>query len=532
MLNLYGPHSASKVLFLVARKGIPSPNCSSSFRRSAFRQQNALPRREKGHSAAKMLSLVPAECISSANCRSTFLDHLFLRNSRISRIYLEVSEKCAIFAANFHLNTMETDRATWHDYRAPGYYMLTLTAEDRASHPFGSLIGNGEEEAAIKLSSLGEILRDEIESQPRRHPELDIVAYVIMPDHCHICLHIQTAMRDHLGKVVWGIKYGTTVGYLSAMNAQTGRTCLVEGGTSMRRGVVATSDAVPVLFVPPLWAQGYHDRVVKHKGQVAVLKRYIQRNPARLWIKQHSDRTLMSVVDVFLPLALPLAQGLKDFAIYCDEHRGGRSLSSYQLSTSHPYARSYVELLGKTLRKVKSSASETREVGLRLRVCGNRNLLQSGRPFERVRISRSVTPAQLEAEIERLMSLCEHEGTVLVSPFVSWSEKVVLRLLRHHHYPHIVVDDASISTFYKPMDAVRAVRDQALPPWWRGSKYEVLLRSVPDRSDLQCVEAGELLLLHPWYDRPVSDKTGKAEMELMNELCRTLCEALSQAPSQ
>lgn len=407
--------------------------------------------------------------------------------------------------------------------------MLTLTAEERDSHPFGCLVGNSDDDASVELSALGEVLKNEIETQPRRHKELQVIAYTIMPDHCHILIRVSTEMTGHLGNVVWGIKYGTTVSYLNAMAAQKGQPCRVEGGTSMRRGVVATSDAVPVLYVAPLWAQGYHDRIVMHQGQVALLRRYIRRNPARLWVKRHSERALMVVTDIFLPLTLHQAQQLKDFALYCDEHRGGRALSAYQMTSQHPYALSYKDLLGRTLRKVKAPLSEAYQAGLRLRVCGNRNLLQSGRPFERVRISRSVTAAQLDAEVERLMSLCEHEGAVLVSPFISWSEKVVLRLLRHRHYPHIVVDDSAMSPFFKPMDGVRAVRDQHFPPWWQGSRYEVLLRGVADRSDLQCANQGELLLLHPWYDRPVSDKTGKAEMEIMNALCQTLVAALNTA---
>lgn len=38
-----GVLSASKMLFLAARKGISSPKCSPSFRPSAFRQQTAVP---------------------------------------------------------------------------------------------------------------------------------------------------------------------------------------------------------------------------------------------------------------------------------------------------------------------------------------------------------------------------------------------------------------------------------------------------------------------------------------------------------
>jgi len=45
--------------------------------------------------------------------------------------------------------------------------------------------------------------------------------------------------------------------------------------------------------VPPLWAEGYHDRIVARHGQIARQKAYIQRNPSRLWLKRHADRPLL-----------------------------------------------------------------------------------------------------------------------------------------------------------------------------------------------------------------------------------------------
>lgn len=427
---------------------------------------------------------------------------------------------------------METNRATWHDYRAPGFYMLTLTAEERDSCPFGTLVGESAEQARVVLTPLGETLKAEIESQPLRRPELELIAYVIMPDHCHICLRVLTPMSEHLGKVAWGIKYGTTCSYLDALSAQYGRPCHIESTRHTHTG--------PVHYVRPLWAEGYHDRIVMRVGQVAALKRYIQRNPARLWQKRHADRSLMSVTSIFLPLPLPIAQSLKAFALYCDEHGGGRSCSPCQASILHVYATSYVDLLGKTLRSIEvkgPSGSEQalppgtpapRQVGLRFHACGNLELLHSGRPLVSVRISRSITASQFETEIERLLALCEQEGAVLISPFISWSEKMVLRLVRHYGYPHILVDDGAMTPFFKPMDAAREVRVQALPAWWRGSRYEVMLRSSPARTDMDCAMAGQLLLLHPWHDRPVSDKSGKPEMELMNELCKALAQSSTQ----
>lgn len=437
---------------------------------------------------------------------------------------------------------MEIDRAHWHDYREPGYYMITLSAHERKARPFATLVGETEAKANVQLTALGEVLRREILDQPRRHPEIELLQYVIMEDHCHILLHARNPMSDHLGKLVWGMKYGTTAAYLNDMCARTGRTCRIEGSrpsldarnSSKQEGVVdhdASAGAAEIAYVPPLWATGYNDRIVTRYGQITTLQRYIERNPGRLWAKRHSNRSYMTVCDAFLPLEISLAQRLKDFATYCDVHNGGKPVAASLKNPQWGYAGSYVALLGKFLRVRTQDA--VRQVGLKLRMCGNRSLLDSGRPLVRVRISRSVTKEQFEAEAERLMQLCEREGAILISPFVSWSEKMVLRLARHNHYPHIVVDQTAMSSLYKPADATRSVLEQTLPAWWKTSPLAAQLSRIEERSDMQCAVQGEILIVCPWPDCPVYEKPSKPEMELMNELCAVMAEAKApETPGQ
>ncbi len=422
---------------------------------------------------------------------------------------------------------MEIDRAHWHDYREPRIYLLTLTVNNRVAKPFGTLTGHDEGSASIVLTALGKILQNEICDQPRRHPQLALIDYIVMEDHCHILIDVKQTLPDHLGKVVWGIKYGTTVAYLNALSKQCGCMCRVSGSRPsldvrfrMAADAEGSSKQDKIRYVPPLWAAGYHDRILSKQGQLAILKRYVQRNPARLWAKRHSDQWYMKVSDVFLPVLVGEAQRLKDFASYCDEHRGQRTQSAQRVSNRGNYATTHLELLAKTL--VIRTIQNDRVVGLKARTCGNRSLLDSGRPLVRVRISRSVTREQFEMEVERLLSLCEHEGAILVSPFISWSEKMVLRLARHNHYPHIVVEPTAMNTLYKLSDTTRSIAQQQLPAWWNGSRSATLVASATERTDMQCGIVGELLVIAPWFDRPHSDHNGKAEMELMNEICATL----------
>lgn len=52
-------------------------------------------------------------------------------------------------------------------------------------------------------------------------------------------------------------------------------------------------------------------------------------------------------------------------------------------------------------------------------------------------------------------------------------------------------------------------------------EYDELL-SADCPGDIAEVYAGRCVFLTQWYDRPRSTKPGKADCEIMNELCRTL----------
>lgn len=125
------------------------------------------------------------------------------------------------------------------------------------------------------------------------------------------------------------------------------------------------------------------------------------------------------------------------------------------------YADSYVELVQKFLRKDMSRGVV--EPFLQVRYCGNIGLIESGRPLVRIRISRSVTKQQFEEEVRRVLDLCEREGAVAISPFRSWSEKALLRLLRMNGYDHVIIHGEAMWEGWKPQDGSTAEHRQTVP---------------------------------------------------------------------
>lgn len=154
-----------------------------------------------------------------------------------------------------------TRRAFFCDYRAPGFFMITITAA-AGTPPLGRLSTDGGTPQII-LSPLGELIRQSIENFTANTPEIHIPTYIIMPDHFHMLLHVRRHLHRHLGRIIGAFKGGIS-----------GRHAQLTGATE----------------VTPLFKPKFHDRIVTRRGQLDTLARYIADNPRRLAIRRmHPD---------------------------------------------------------------------------------------------------------------------------------------------------------------------------------------------------------------------------------------------------
>lgn len=135
-----------------------------------------------------------------------------------------------------------TRRAFFCDYRAPGFFMITITAA-AGTPPLGRLSTDGGSPQII-LSPLGELIRQSIETFTANTPEIHIPAYIIMPDHFHMILHVRQRLPRHLGRIIGAFK-----GEISGRHAQ-----------------LAGAPEVTPLFKPK-----FHDRIVTRRGQLDTL---------------------------------------------------------------------------------------------------------------------------------------------------------------------------------------------------------------------------------------------------------------------
>lgn len=158
-----------------------------------------------------------------------------------------------------------TKRAFFHDYCAPGYYLITATAlpgSPRFSEiPYENL-------AEIKKGTmmipdhtpLGEAIKNEILDIPAHHPEMRIHRFVVMPDHIHFVLQVKERLKRMLGRELAGFFGACSKANSSMLGVQEVRT----------------------LFAP------YFERIIFTHEQLDRAIKYVEDNPRRYILKKRN----------------------------------------------------------------------------------------------------------------------------------------------------------------------------------------------------------------------------------------------------
>jgi REP element-mobilizing transposase RayT len=102
-------------------------------------------------------------------------------------------------------------RCVGHDYTGRQIYMITMVTEGRRAL-FGHVVGKSEatvgnpDEPRIELSALGKRVADEWWAASLHHPEVEVIALQMMPDHLHGILFVREKMEKPLGLALRGFK--------------------------------------------------------------------------------------------------------------------------------------------------------------------------------------------------------------------------------------------------------------------------------------------------------------------------------------
>ncbi|MCR5271142.1 MAG: transposase [Prevotella sp.] len=288
-------------------------------------------------------------------------------------------------------------RCEYNDYTDRGIYMITIATEGRRPL-LGTLTGKAEvtegaERPNVVLSSLGEKVKECWMNIPRFYPKVEVMKLCIMPDHIHGVLFVHERMEYHLGMVIKGFKAGThkaarELGVMTATMSLCTKTETMNAGES-EKSVQYTATTLPSSNSKKgaLWEQGYHDRLLRHEGQLNRMSAYLEDNPRRLLLKR--------------------------------DHPG----------------------LFKPLGKIMVA-------GIPLDAMGNIRLLDAAVKLQ-VQCSRHLYPQEIEQQKQRFLKEGQ-EGAVIVSPCISLGERQISSACLENGIPLIVLLLKGFPPFFKP----------------------------------------------------------------------------------
>ena len=179
------------------------------------------------------------------------------------------------------LPTRHTPRAKWHKYNGAEYFVTICTA-DRA-HYFGTVRAG-----QTQLTAVGECLRVQIENVQNHYPYAEIPLYVIMPNHVHLIVVIDS---DKTPPNVVGTRFIASVDDIGADAMNRVPTGGVTGnknpmlnetlGTVIRGLKARVTKFARENGIPFGWQSRYHDRIVRSQNEMNRIAEYIEQNPAK-----------------------------------------------------------------------------------------------------------------------------------------------------------------------------------------------------------------------------------------------------------
>lgn len=179
-----------------------------------------------------------------------------------------------------------------HDYQGRCIYLITLVTEGRRPL-FGKLEGRSDAPKGshkgprILLNELGEAVQRNFYSIEDRHPEIQVLALQMMPDHLHGILFVKEQTDKHLGQAISGFKAGCNKDYRRiVLGVDVPSVVAVLQPTAQPRPPRSSYNREHGL----LFASGYNDRILLRKGQLDSWLNYLEDNPRRLLAKrEHPD---------------------------------------------------------------------------------------------------------------------------------------------------------------------------------------------------------------------------------------------------
>ncbi|MCL2353143.1 MAG: transposase [Defluviitaleaceae bacterium] len=151
----------------------------------------------------------------------------------------------------------KSNRLKEYDYSQYGYYFITICTKGKECL-FGRVV-DGE----MRLNEMGCIADEEIRNIPNHYDDVSVDAYVVMPNHVHLIIHITERINPFPTKtrgipnIIGKYKAGVT--------------------RAVGKGFIPSASPKPI----KLWQVSYHDHIIRNKKVYQKIYEYIKSNPLK-----------------------------------------------------------------------------------------------------------------------------------------------------------------------------------------------------------------------------------------------------------
>jgi len=162
------------------------------------------------------------------------------------------------------------------DYSQVGEYFVTICAHERRCI-FGKIV-DGE----MRLNELGEIVHDEWEKTSVLRANVDLGAFVVMPNHFHAIVYI---VEDDLVKAT--LSRSTRRGDRPVAPTEARGPSPRSIGAIMagfKSAVTTRINTIRKSPREPVWQRNYYEHVIRDDKEYLAIEGYIENNPAN-WVK-------------------------------------------------------------------------------------------------------------------------------------------------------------------------------------------------------------------------------------------------------
>jgi putative transposase len=164
------------------------------------------------------------------------------------------------------------------DYASNAAYFVTVCTFSR-DHLFGEIV-DGE----MQLNAAGQIVAECWDLIPEHFPNVELDAFIVMPDHIHgIVLISQPSDKNERGTVVVGATHASPLRPDTALERPNGPKKRSLGSIigSFKSAASKRINESRGLPGTPIWQRNYWDRVIRDDRELEETRKYILENPAR-----------------------------------------------------------------------------------------------------------------------------------------------------------------------------------------------------------------------------------------------------------